>query len=806
MTKMTTNPVTQDVLQEGSAGYQRIQRMRQRVVDVQPQVCLERALIATRVYQNNEHLAPLPLRAKAFDAVLQEMTLLLLDEELIVGHQSSKHRSAPLFPEFAVEWIHEEIETFYTRSQDKFSVSDEEIKTFREEIYPYWKGKTFKDKMMAYMTDDIRKLRSDAKLISVGVHEESAIGHVLLDYQKILTQGFKGVKATLREKSQALSSWRAADLHAKPFYDACLSVCDSVIAFAHRYSALARERAAVEQDPTRREELLEIAKVCARVPEFPAENFHEALQSFWFVQIVTQMYDNGVSISPGRFDQYMLPYYTRDIEAGVLSSERAQELLESLWVKFCEPIKIYCAEDAAFHAGYPMGQNLVISGVLPDGSDGTNDLSYRCLEAHTHLVLSQPNFSVRLHSKSPVRFVQRVCEAIRRGNGMPQIVNDDVYVPAMMNLGVSLPEARDYALVGCVEISPLHTWGRCNGGYLNLSKVLELTLFNGRCGISGKQVSPETGPATTFETFDEFVGAFTKQMNYCMKVLVEWDNLIDMVHAEAMPLPLHSLLVDDCVETGTDVLRGGARYNWTGPLGVGIANVGDSLYAIQKAIYQDKTFTMEQLIAALESDFDGQEIMRQYLIHRVDKYGNDLAGPDGMVKLATDIFFDSMVGYETYRGGPFTAALLPVASYVAFGLATAALPDGKKKFAPLADGISPNYGVDVKGPTAAMRSVCAIDHVRCGNGVIFNQKICPSAVSTPEGVAKWADMILGYLALGGGHVQFNIVDAQTLREAMAHPEQYKGLVVRVAGYSAFFHELAPEIQKSILARTEYTFA
>ena len=796
----------EDVLVEGTDAYNRIQRMRERVVTVQPEVCLERALIATRIYKENPHLSPLELRTKTYDAVLREMSLLILDDELVVGHQSSKHRSAPLFPEFAVDWIDEEIETFYTRAQDKFWISQDEIDTVRKEILPFWKGKTFKDKMMSYLPEDVRKLRFDAGLISVGVHEESAIGHVLLDYEKVLTQGFSGIKATILEKKAALTSWKKEDIEAKLFYDACLSMCDSVVAFANRYSEFAKEMADKEQDPKRKAELIKISENCAKVPEFPATNFYEALQSFWFVQVCIQIYDNGTSISPGRFDQYMLPYYEQDINSGALTKAEAQELLESMWVKFCEPIKIYGAEDAAFHAGYPMGQNLVISGVTANGSDGTNDLSYRCLEAHSHLVLSQPNFSVRLHSKSPIKFVQRVCEAIRKGNGMPQIVNDDIYIPSMMNLGVSLQEARDYTLVGCVEISPKNTWGRCNGGYLNIAKVLELTMFNGRCGITGKQVSIETGDPRTFETFDQLMDAFKKQMNYCMEMLVKWDNIIDMVHAENMPIPLHSMLVDDCIEKGVDVLKGGAKYNWTGPLGVGVANVGDSLYALKKAVYEDKTFTIDQLVTALENNFEGEEFMRQYIINRIDKYGNDIAGPDQMVKESTDIFFDSMLGYETYRGGPFTAALLPVASYVAFGLATAALPDGKKSKEPLADGISPNYGADINGPTAAMKSICAIDHVRCGNGVIFNQKITPSAVASEEGIAKWADMIMGYISLGGGHVQFNIVDAETLRDAMEHPEKHKGLVVRVAGYSAFFNELAPEIQESIIDRTEHQLA
>jgi pyruvate formate-lyase/glycerol dehydratase family glycyl radical enzyme len=798
-----TTHTVDDVLAADTSAYDRIQRMRQRVVNVQPEVCLERALIVTRIYQDNEHLSPLQLRAKAFDAVMNQMSIFILEDELIVGHQSSEHRSAPLFPEFAVEWIDREIETFYTRDQDKFYVSDQDVETFRQEIYPYWKGKTFSDKMMSYMTEDISLLRFDAGLISVGVHEEGAIGHVLLDYEKILTGGLAGVMNRIREKLAVLTSWKAQDIRARLFYEACLSVCNSVISFARRYSELAKYLASEEKDPQRKAELLAISDTCARMPELPAENFHDALQSLWFMQLVTQIYDNGVSISPGRFDQYMHPYYAKDIAEGDLTKAGAQELLEAMWVKFCEPIKIYCADDAAFHAGYPMGQNLVISGITANGDDGTNDLSYRCLEAHRHLVLSQPNFSVRLHSETPIEFVRKVCEAIRKGNGMPQIVNDDIYVPAMMNLGVPLHEARDYALVGCVEISPNHTWGRCNGGYLNMSKVLELALFNGRCGISGKQVSIKTGDPTRFETFAEFVDAFTKQMNYCTEILVKWDNIIDMVHAENMPIPLHSIMVDDCVEEGTDVLKGGARHNWTGPLGVGIANVGDSLYSIKKAVYEDKKFTMAQLVEALNNDFDGCEVMRQYLLNRIDKYGNDLEGPDEMVKLSTDIFFDSLLGFETYRGGPFTAALLPVASYMAFGLATAALPDGRKKFEPLADGISPSCGADIQGPTAAMKSVCRIDHVRCGNGVIFNQKFLPSTVSSDDGIAKWADLIMSYISLGGGHVQFNIISAEMLRDAMNRPEEHKGLVVRVAGYSAFFNELAPEVQESIIARTEH---
>lgn len=794
----------ENVLSEDMNEYKRCQRLRDNVINAQSHICLERAKIITRVYQETEGEHILNRRAKAFDAIMKEMSVYILDDELIVGHQSGKQRSTPLFPEFAVQWILDEIDDFETRPQDRFLFNEEDKQYFKEKLVPYWKGRTFYDRLMSHMTEDVSLLRFDANAFSVGLLEDGGLGHVLLDYEKVLKYGLSGIKQTILEKMDSITDWKAQDIKKKLFYEACVKICDSVIAFANRYADKAKEMAEKETNTQRKDELLKISQVCARVPEYPASSFYEALQSFWFVQLIPQIYDNGVSISPGRFDQYMYPYYAADIEKGVLTKQQAQELLEALWVKFTEPIKVYRAIDAAFHAGYPMGQNLVVSGIRPDGEDGTNDLTYRCIEAHSHMLLMQPNFSVRLHKKSPPELIKRTCEAIRLGNGMPQIANDEVYIPAMLNLGVSLTEARDYVLVGCVEITPKHTWGRCNGGYFNLSKIVELTLGNGVCNISGKQVSIKTGDAASFKNIDELTDAYKKQMKYVMEKLVKWDNIVDMVHEQLMPAPFTSILVEDCIEKGMDVTSGGARYNWTGPLGVGIANAGDSLYAIKKLVFEDKRFTLEEILTALKNNYEGQEAMREFLLNRLEKYGNDNEQSDAMTKLATDVYFDAMLGFETYRGGPFVPALLPVASYVAFGMATAALPDGRKSGEPLADGISPYYGADKKGPTAVMKSVSVIDHVRCGNGVIFNQKINPVSVSTEEGMRKWADMIRGYISLGGGHVQFNIVSADTLRDAQKNPQKYKGLVVRVAGYSAFFNELAKEVQDSIIARTEHT--
>jgi formate C-acetyltransferase len=553
---------------------------------------------------------------------------------------------------------------------------------------------------------------------------------------------------------KSLTDWKNEDIHKAIFYKSCLSMLDSMVAFAERYADLAEKMAEEEKDEKRRKELLQIADNCRNVPKYPAKTFYQALQSFWFMQLIPQIYDNGVSISPGRFDQYMYPFYANDIESGALTKLDAQELLESLWVKFTEPIKVYCKMDAAFHAGFPMGQNLQVSGIKPDGSDGTNDLSYRCIEAHMHMLLMQPNFSARVHKRSPNVYLMRVAEAIRMGSGMPQIVNDELFVPAITNIGVPVAEARNYVPIGCVETAPLNTWGRSNGGYFNLTKIVELALNDGKCRTSGKQVGVHSGDPKKFKSFEDVKKAYEDQMAYVMSKLVKWDNTIDMIHEEMMPVPFNSMFVGDCIENGKDVTAGGARYNWTGPLGVGIANAGDSLYAVNKLVFEDGKFTMDDIVDMLDNNFKDREGDRLYLSNRVEKYGNDLPEVDEYVKYATDVYFNAMTGYETYRGGPFVPALLPVASYVAFGMSTGATPDGRHSHEPLADGISPYYGSDKKGPTAVMKSVACIDQVRCGNGVIFNQKIMPTAIAGPECLAKFVQLIRGFIDTGGGHVQF----------------------------------------------------
>jgi formate C-acetyltransferase len=790
------------VLKEGTTAYERGQRLRSRVISARPYVCIERARYVTQSYRETEHEHILKRRARAFDSIMRNMSVYILDDELIVGHQASRQRSAPLFPEFAVQWIRDEIDLFETRAQDRFIVPAGVKREFLEDIYPFWEGRTLSDRVRSYMTEEIRLQRFVGNVFNISGHEDNGLGHVALDYRKVLENGLAGVRAEIEARFGELELWRPEHYRRMLFYESCIGMCESAVLFANRYAERAREMAKKESDAKRREELIGISETCRHVPEHPARSFHEALQSFWFLQLLPQIYDNGVSISPGRFDQYMYPYYVADIEGGALTRQRAQELLESMWVKLTEPIKIYRAADAAFHAGYPMGQNLCVGGVGPDGIDATNDLSYRCLEAHSHMLLMQPNFTARLHLRTPNEFLLKVCEAIRLGNGMPQITNDEVVVQALTGIGITLPEARDYVPIGCVETAPPNVWGRLNGGYLNLAKIVELALSNGKCSITGVQVGPETGDPRGFESFDELLSAVKAQMEYTMEQQVTWDNLIDRAHAEFMPTPFTSIMVGDCIEKGLDVTEGGARYNYTAPYGVGIANAGNALCAVKKLVFEARTVSMDELLDALDRDFKDSEELRQLMIHRVPKYGNDIPEVDLLAKKVADIFLDAMQGYETYRGGPFVGSFIPVASYVALGMATGATPDGRGAGQPLADGISPSNGTDLNGPTAVFKSVCTLDHRRIPNGVIFNQKLDPALIASSEGLRKFSDLIRSYVQLGGCHVQFNMVTAETLREAQERPEDHQGLVVRVAGYSAFFNEIHRDVQDTIITRTE----
>lgn len=776
----------------------RPQRLKESLLRIDREMCVERAVLVTDAYRANEADPIVLRRAKALAKVLREMTLLIADEELIVGHLSEKRRSPSVFPEYTLHWIEYELEAFETRAHNRLRVPTE-VKRVLWDISPYWRGKTVCERLRAARTPELQRA-VDHGLIA-NPHEYTGLAHVALDVPRVLREGLEGVQADVVSRLARLDKTSPFYLQQRVFLEALLTVCAAAMAFAHRYAALARAMAGESQDPVRREELLRIAAVCDRVPAKPARSFWEALQTVWFLQVIPQIECNGFSITPGRFDQYMFPYYQQDIATGSLSPEQGQELLECLWVKFSEVARVDDRGMAELDAGYASGQNLCVGGRTATGHDSTNALTYMCLAANEHLQLPQPNFTVRLHRETPPDLLSAVVRVIARGNGMPQLLNDELIIPAMLNKGIPLAEARDYIPVGCDEITVSGMWGRCNGGYVNLAKALELALTDGRCRLTGNQVGPRTGSTAEVTSFPALLDAVYRQVDYAVECIITEANTTDHIHAEAAPLPFESLLVPGCIENARDVTAGGARYNFTGPVGVGSATVGDSLAAIKWFVFEEKAISLADLGQMLDDDFAGHEAWRQRLINRAPKFGNDDDFVDDLVVGMTNRFFDRVETGRNPRGGGMIPALYSVTAHVGAGKQVGATPDGRRAGAPLSDGLSPTYGRDVKGPTAALRSVAKVDLVRAPNGVIVNQRLAPGLLSTDAGRLKMSQLLQSFVEAGAFHWQFNVVPTAALLDAQEHPEQYRDLVVRVAGYSAFFVDLSRAAQDAIIQRS-----
>lgn len=766
------------------------------------QLCSERTVLITQAYQEYANDPVLLKRAKALAKILNNMSVYILDRELIVGHQASKQRSVPLFPEYDLGWLEEELDILPTRAQDPFQVP-EEVRRDVEAVLPYWRDKGVREILFNSLPPEVKMQRLEAKVFSITAHEETAFGHVSLDPAKVVTLGFEGIKDEIRDRMDRLQTHLAEDMDKHLFYRAALISCDAAIQFAHRYAALAAKMAEQEKDQGRRRELEQIAAVCRRVPALPARNFWESLQSVWFVQLIPQIDNSGSSFSPARLDQYLYRYYRQDMENGTLTRRQAQELLDCFWLKFSEPLLLYNTAGAKITGGFPMGQNISVGGVDAQGRDATNDLSYRCLDAQEHVALAQPNFTVRVHRESPIEFLTRAVEVVKQGTGMPQFMNDDVCIPSLLNNGMTIQEARTYAPSGCVEINIVGGWGRDNGGYYNLAKLLEYTLNNGICRLTGEQKGLALGYLHDYDSFDEMVAAFKKQMAFFLPPQIVENNLIDKIHAELVPSPILSVLIPGCLEKGLEVSAGGARYNFTGLTAVGGVNVGDSFAAIKKLVFEEKAIPAETLEKALDANFEGYEDVRVMLRERAPKFGNDDDYVDEIVKDVLETFADELEKYSNGRGGGFRPGLTAVTAHVGMGKDVGATPDGRLSGTTLAGGISPADGVDRKGPTAAAKSVAKIDLARFGKGTIFNQTFSPLFFQSDRAIRKFIDHIRAFFDLGGMHIQFNVVSPNTLRDAQAHPEKYRNLVVRVAGYSALFVELSKEVQDQVIARTEH---
>lgn len=788
-----------------SSEFWRTIKLNNELLVVKPEMCIERARIVTETYKKTAG-EPIEIRrAKAIADVLNKMTIFIQKDQLIVGNQASKLRSVPLFPETEALYLEKEIDLFEKREQDRVIVPPAVKKELLEEIVPFWKGKTIQEMALKAMPERTREIVGlENQIFSVGIHLTGSIGHIIADYEKVLNKGFKGLKQEVLEKLETLDITSPGYGEKYNFYQAELILCDAVVNWAHRYGDEAKMLAEKETDEKWKKELETIADICSRVPENPPTNFREAIQTLWFEHLVLYIEQNGLAVSVGRFDQYMYPFYKSSVEKGEISKDGAQELLECLWVKFTEVMRAYDYEGAKYYAGFSISENLVLGGVDKDGNDVTNELSFMCLKAEADTKLSQPNLSVRIHENTPEDFFMAAAKLSSTGRSKPEFFNDRIAIPMLVSIGVPLEEARDYSISGCVEAVPPHCSGMTNAAMGNIGKALELALNNGKCRLTGKQIGPKTGDPTKFSSIDDVFEAFKDQVAAYVREMVSAINIIEKTHAKYQPLPYFSLLMDDCVEKALDITAGGARYNYTGPQAVGFGNVANSMAAIKKLVFEEKKVTMEELVNALDKNFYGQEILRQTLINKAPKWGNDDDYVDNLGKEVAKIYCDEVSKYKNTRGGIYRPGIYSVSANVPLGSHVAALPDGRKSREALADGIAPQHGTELNGPTAVVRSAAKLDHMKIHNGTILNQKFSPKLMETEEGKTALKNLIKTYFDIGGWHIQFNVVDAETLKKAQKDPDKYKGLIIRVAGYSAFFVELDKGVQDDIIDRTEYT--
>ena len=828
----------------------RIQKLVDALYEHMPVIESARAKLITESYKETEGEPIITRRAKAFAHILHNIPIIIRDNELIVGSSTIAPRGCQTFPEFSYEWLEAELDTVATRTADPFEIA-EETKAELKEADKYWKGKTTSELATSYMAPEAIKA-IEHNIFTPGNYFYNGVGHVTVKYWEVLETGFEGIMEKAQKELDGCSVGDGNYARKSHFLEAVILSCKAVIDYAGRYAKLAQEMAAQTSDPVRKQELFVIAENCSRVPAKGAQNFYEACQSFWFVQQLLQMESSGHSISPGRFDQYMYPYYKKDMEAGTITREFAQELMDCIWVKLNDLNKCRDAASAEGFAGYSLFQNLIAGGQNKEGEDVTNDLSVMCIQASMHVHLPAPSLSVRVWNGSPHEFLIKAAELTRTGIGLPAYYNDEVIIPALQNRGLSLEDAREYNIIGCVEPQKAgKTEGWHDAAFFNMCRPLELVFSNGM--DKGEMVGIPTGDVTQMKTFDEFFDAYKKQMEYCISLLVNADNAIDVAHAERCPLPFLSCMIDDCLKEGKSVQEGGAVYNFTGPQGFGIANMADGLFAIRKLVYEDKKVSMKELKEALAWNYDkgldaqsagdmtemimkamqkagrnvdastaegllktfmgmkpGEQKTQRFkeihdMIDEVPKFGNDIPEVDYFAREVAYTYSKPLQKYNNPRGGKFQAGLYPVSANVPLGGQTGATPDGRYAHTPVADGVSPSAGKDVKGPTAAATSVSRLDHFIVSNGTLFNQKFHPSALSGREGLEKFVALIRGYFDQKGMHMQFNVVDRQTLQDAQEHPEKYKHLVVRVAGYSALFTTLSRSLQDDIIRRTEQGF-
>ncbi len=773
----------------------RMFRLKKIILEEPRYVDITQALLVTASYKKTEGRPKIIQRALAFGHVIDNLPLRIYEGELIVGNRTYGSRWGVVSPEAGISWLEKEIDTIDTRPQDPFTFRDEDKKRFREEIVHYWKGKSLEDRIMEEHGTEIKAISKVVKVNQL----DHAQGHIIADVPLWLKLGIVGMEDRVKRAMAGKSSESQPGL-----YESMLISLDAARRFMLRYAHYAENLAGMETDEHRAAELREIGRICAKISNDPPSTFHEALQSIWFLFVLLDTESNASSFSFGRMDQYLYRFFIADIESGALSLDFARDLLESFWLCCNKIVYMRNREGARYFAGFPIGFNIVIGGQLADGSDGTNALSYLCLKAQDHLRLPQPNLSVRLYEKSPEEFVDACSRVIGGGGGMPQIFSDTSIIPALEKQGISHTDAVNYAVVGCVELS-------CSGNYLgwsdaamfNLVKALELALNGGKCLISGESIGPDLGDLEQFEDYRDMELAFKGQIDYFFERMMDILPAVERAHCEVLPSPFLSTVIDDCIGKGVDVTAGGADYNFSGIQAIQVANIADSLAAIKFLVYDRKLVDRSALLSALRNNFKDAETLRQFLINQAPKYGNDVEWVDLLGLKWIRYFDDRLAEFRNARGGKYITGLYTVSAHVPMGANVGASADGRLASSPLADGgVSAMYGRDINGPTALLNSVSRISSVQVGNGTLLNMKFLPEFFSD-NSRAKFNMLLCAFIRLKIHHVQFNVVRKEDLLAAKRNPELHRGLIVRVAGYTAYFTQLAAEIQDEIIARTTY---
>jgi len=775
----------------------RVQRLKSNMLEEQRYVSIEQAKLITRAYREHAGSSVVVKRAHALQEALYHMEIRIDQGELIVGNRTKESCGGVVFPEGGINWLENEIDTLETRPQDRFTVRPEDRACFFEELVPFWKGKTLEYKINDELTDEIKTCEIVGKLNQ----KDHAQGHVCPGVKRWLELGPSGLMARAAEK---LGDNKKLTAEQREYYEATVMVMEAAARFISRYAELAEGLAADTEDPGIKKDYMRVASVCRNLASHPARTFHEALQSLWFLIVLLEMESNASSFSPGRADQFLYPYFIRDIQDGIISREAAQELLDLLFLKFNQIVYLRNTGGAEFFAGFPIGFNISLGGQTEDGRDAVNELSYLFLDAQEHVRLRQPNLSARIHRNSPQVFMQRVAEVISLGTGMPQLVNDESIIPALKLAGYSGEDSINYAVIGCVELSTHgNALGFSDAGMFNMVKVLELTLNNGVDMRTGKQIGPALGKLPDYKSFEELEAAFAKALDHFIDVMDRGLKIVEKYHRAMMPSPFLSGVIDDCMQQGLDITAGGARYNKSGIQLIQVANLADSMAALKKLVYDERKVDPAALLDALRNNFP-DERLRQIMLTHAPKYGNNEAWVDDIGNKWVEYMKARFDERTNYRGGIYTMGLYTVSAHIPMGKNVAATPDGRRAGEPLADGgLSAVYGRDQKGPTALLESVSRINSVNIANGSLLNMKFTPSFFHDAAGIEKFVALMKGFVELKIHHVQFNVISKDDLIAAKYHPENYRHLLVRVAGYTANYVDLADVLQDEIIARTEY---